>query len=629
MKGLANALILTMSMLTNLLLAQSNELINIIRGPEDVLSSLTQAVELNSNNQRQLFRLYSQAAILLTDRGNYDLADSLYLKASVYEATETDSTYIFNMMISRALMNKIQSKPSKALDDYLKLLNHYESTNQVSGIVYTQARIAEFYRSRENGIKAQEYLDKAKVSVTKNRIDSAAVAFYYSRVAAIQNQFIGDMDSTIYYAKKGLEWTENRAAPHTRAMLLNELGYSYMHADISDSVTILNYYNESASIFFENGYFRDHITTLDNIALYYFRIDKPHIVIQILRNSTYRSEQNNWLTVLDRSYALLADNLRAVGEYEESNKYYQKAANARAENYRKQYVKEVNELEAIQDKENAEKALKVALDEAISKENRQQIAIFAAVLFTLLGGTAMFLFYRVRKNNKVLSAQQRTIEETNQELSNALTQKNVLYRELNHRVKNNLTVLSGLVYLQETTDAEGSDKALYQSLRHRIQSMALVHQNLYEFNEAVNLNFQQYLEQLISSIASAFSQGDKVNIEINCHELFADINEAVPLAMVINELVTNSFKHAFTGNPRDEIKLKSFIEGKNRIIYYSDNGPGLSDLNLEQAKSLGMRLVDLMIKQIKGTLIYEGNKNGVIFRIKLPEQTPKPLGLFD
>ena len=102
--------------------------------------------------------------------------------------------------------------------------------------------------------------------------------------------------------------------------------------------------------------------------------------------------------------------------------------------------------------------------------------------------------------------------------------------------------------------------------------MAIVHQNLYEFEDAVNVNFQQYLEQLIPNIAAAFSSGNKVQYKILCQELLVDINEAVPLAMTINELVTNSFKYAFGDEPKSIIKLRSFIEGEKRIIYYSDNG---------------------------------------------------------
>lgn len=629
MKRLTNVLILTMTLVSNMLIGQSNELISIVTGPEDVLNSLTEAVELNRNNQRQLFRLYSQSAIHLTNRGNYDLADSLFLKATAYEATETDSSYIYDMMIYRALMNKVIGRPSESLKDYLNILNQYQSTNELSAVVYTQARISELYRSIGNDTEALKYLSDANDLIEENVIDSAAMAYYYSRVAACQNQFKHDTDSTIYYAKKGLDWIGIRASPYTRAMLLNELGFAFMHQDIDDSTKILNYFNESAGILLAHGYFRDHISTLDNLALYYYRIGKPETVIEILRKSTAESEKNNWLIVLDQAYELLADNLKAIGSYQESNQYYRKAADARAENYRKQYVKEVNELEAIQDKNNAEKALQIALDEASNKENRERITIVAALLFLVLGGTAMALFYSVRKNNQVLSDQQKIIEATNNELSNALVQKNVLFKELNHRVKNNLTVLSGLVYLQESSDINGSKSTLYQSLRHRIESMAIVHQNLYEFNDAVNVNFQQYLEQLINNIAGAFSIGDKVSSEIDCDGLMVDINKAVPLAMIINELVTNSFKYAFSGDSKDKIKINSRIEGGKRIICYADNGPGLSEQDLEKPKSLGMRLVNLMTNQLKGTLVYEGNENGAVFRIELPKQAPQPNGLID
>jgi two-component sensor histidine kinase len=194
----------------------------------------------------------------------------------------------------------------------------------------------------------------------------------------------------------------------------------------------------------------------------------------------------------------------------------------------------------------------------------------------------------------------------------------VLYKELNHRVKNNLTILSGLVYLQESSEKNDQQKDLYKTLRERIQSMALVHQNLYEFNEALKINFQEYLRQLIPNIAAAFSNGVKTTTEISCDNLIIEIDEAVPLAMIINEIITNSFKHAFQGVSVGKIQLWSETTAGKRVIHYKDNGPGMPD-NYENlnTQSLGMRLVKLMILQLKATLKYEGGQNGTYFKIEL------------
>lgn len=164
------------------------------------------------NSTRELFNLYANAANQLTIRGNYSLADSLYVIADNYMDSSIDSSELVKMVTYRAMMFKIQGKYTNSIQDYLWLLDYHMKNQDINSQVYTYARIAEFYRASENAEESEKALLKGKALIDQ-ATDSAAVAYLYSRIAANQNQFSHNMDSTIYYAEKGLTWAiQNRSA---------------------------------------------------------------------------------------------------------------------------------------------------------------------------------------------------------------------------------------------------------------------------------------------------------------------------------------------------------------------------------------------------------------------------------
>lgn len=199
-----------------------------------------------------------------------------------------------------------------------------------------------------------------------------------------------------------------------------------------------------------------------------------------------------------------------------------------------------------------------------------------------------------------------------------LREKDVLMKEIHHRVKNNLQVISGLLELQGKTINDETAKNALTEGRSRVHSMALIHQNLYQFEKLSGINMNRFVRGLCEQVSEVF-QKEKQLVEITFdipQTMELDIDTAVPFGLILNELLTNSFKYAFNNNTYGKIHIEVTIllNGKYELTYF-DNGPGLPEgFDLTKAKSLGMQLIYDLCRQIGGKIKYE-YKNGSLFII--------------
>lgn len=597
-----------------------------VTGPENLLKSLTFSLNQANRDSAKIFSLYNNAAQRLVKRGNYREADSLFNKAMAFVRFESDSLKLMEMKISKSSMFKDEGKFNQALKILMEVLDYYTQTKNTNGQLWVTAYLVEFYRYTSNAELCLKFINSGeKIIESTENLDISAKAYLLCRKASYYSEFIGNNDSTRHHLQIALKAAEDAQNKYILALNQNEYGRLLSRTHPDDAANILNYLSAARDNMLQEERFRNYSTVLQSIALYYVRNGSPNLALKPTLEAINLGEKNDWRGPMDDTYRLAGEVYYELGQYQQSATYMNKALAASYKRLRESHSIEVNELTASLEKNIAEQKLsemqittQIAEERALANRKALITTVIISFLCLIIAVVSAFLFFRLRKKNTLLRSQQETIRKTNAKLTDAIDQKNVLYKELNHRVKNNLTILSGLVYLQESGEKSDKQKDLYKTLRERIQSMALIHQNLYEFNEALRINFQEYLRQLIPNIAAAFSNGVKTSTEINCDNLIIEMEEAVPLAMIINEIITNSFKHAFSNGNVGEISLWSEIANGKRVIHYRDNGPGMPyDYQHINSQSLGMRLVRLMIIQLKAKLNYEGDENGAYFKIEL------------
>jgi len=257
-----------------------------------------------------------------------------------------------------------------------------------------------------------------------------------------------------------------------------------------------------------------------------------------------------------------------------------------------------------------EKELEVTLEKERSKLYR--IIASLAGFFLVI---SIFIIIRIVKQRKELLRRNNKIKKQRDDLDKAYKEKELLVREVHHRVKNNFQIVSSLLELQSKGIEDEKALELANEGKNRVKSMALIHQKLYQ-NESGLVDFDEYIKLLVKELASLNTSGKKVTTKIASENMFFDVDTAIPLGLIINEIITNSYKYAFSNDKKHELVISiSKEENEEYTLIVKDNGPGLdASYDIKKAKSLGLRLVTRLVKQLQGTLI-QTNENGAKFEI--------------
>lgn len=211
------------------------------------------------------------------------------------------------------------------------------------------------------------------------------------------------------------------------------------------------------------------------------------------------------------------------------------------------------------------------------------------------------------------------ILEYQQKLESSLKEKEVLIKEIHHRVKNNLAVISGLFALQAMKIDDEKVIQLFNESQSRIKSIASIHEKLYQNDLLTSIEISSYLKDLLEDIKNTFRRsGKEIDVSVEGDEVTLNVNQAVPFGILANELITNTFKYAFPEYKKGAIKLTIKKEGKEIVFKVEDNGVGLPE-NFEEMKkgSLGMTLVLSLTDQLNGELTWK-SESGAKFELRFP-----------
>ena len=199
----------------------------------------------------------------------------------------------------------------------------------------------------------------------------------------------------------------------------------------------------------------------------------------------------------------------------------------------------------------------------------------------------------------------------------SLAEKEVLLKEIHHRVKNNLQIVSSLLHLQ-TRDLEDSEViAVFDDSQHRIRSMALIHEELYKSEDLTRIDFARYIGNLTENLLESYGvDPGSISLELRVDDVLLGIDTAIPLGLIINELISNALKHAFPGDRQGRIWLTlSPGEDERFELTVSDDGIGMPDaIDLANPQSLGLRLVNTLAAQLRSKVLFE-RANGTRFTI--------------
>ncbi len=192
----------------------------------------------------------------------------------------------------------------------------------------------------------------------------------------------------------------------------------------------------------------------------------------------------------------------------------------------------------------------------------------------------------------------------------SLQEKEVLLKEISHRVKNNLQLVSSLLRYQSGTIKDKQAQLVFRESQDRIRSIALIHEKLYQSGDLGRIDFADYIRSLTSSLLLSYgASSEAIQLKIHAEHVFLEVDTAIPCALIINELVSNSLQHAFPDGRQGEIRIELRSEEDQYVLIVSDNGVGLpEDFDLQTTETLGIELVHTLVDQLEATI--EGTSAG-------------------
>jgi PAS domain S-box-containing protein len=198
----------------------------------------------------------------------------------------------------------------------------------------------------------------------------------------------------------------------------------------------------------------------------------------------------------------------------------------------------------------------------------------------------------------------------------SLNEKEILLREIHHRVKNNLQAVSSLLSLQAGQFHEPKQKSAYNQLRNRIKSMALVHEKLYTSKDMAYIEFGDHIRSIVKELVLAYGN-DEMKVNVKADKITIDLEKAVPLSLILNELVTNALIHAFPGRNAGTLQITFRAAGNGNVeLMVRDDGKGLpEDIDFGNMHTLGLALIDALVQQINGKMEISREK-GTTFTIR-------------
>ncbi|MCK4764834.1 MAG: response regulator [Candidatus Aminicenantes bacterium] len=257
----------------------------------------------------------------------------------------------------------------------------------------------------------------------------------------------------------------------------------------------------------------------------------------------------------------------------------------------------------------------INLDEAAARINTH---LTLRVLQKSLEEKNARLSREISERKKVETA----LRNSEEKIKISLREKEVLLKEVHHRVKNNLQIINSLLNLQSREVRDAKSLAVFEKCKNRIDTIALVHEKLYQSEDLANINFGEYVRTLTSRLFDAYATNlPAVELNIDADDLFLEVNKAIPCALVINELVTNSLKHAFPGGREGKVTVALKLQNSDKIaLTVADNGVGLpGEFPVEKPETLGMQIINALVGQLHGFMQVDkskGTKFTIEFRLK-------------
>jgi two-component sensor histidine kinase len=299
-----------------------------------------------------------------------------------------------------------------------------------------------------------------------------------------------------------------------------------------------------------------------------------------------------------------------LGDYKNALKYHELYEQGHTEYLNTIIARKDSELQVKY--ETAQKDLEILDQEAKIAQQRktQWLSIGIAALLAVFLFGMYFTLKNIRRKRKALTVLNTQLDAKNK-------QNELLLKEIHHRVKNNLELVKSLIALQSAKLKDGASKEAMLASQNRVQSMGIIHQKLYQGENLGSIEMKDYFINLGEGVLDTFQAEEKIKIECAMDQLNLDVDTAVPIGLIVNELLTNALKYAFPNGESGVITISLAKKEDQLVLQFSDNGIGKVAQSTPKGTGFGTQLIQLLTRQLNGTLSEtHGNGTSLFFNFK-------------
>ncbi|WP_031526520.1 histidine kinase dimerization/phosphoacceptor domain -containing protein [Dyadobacter crusticola] len=512
-----------------------------------------------------------------------------------------------------AWLQKVQSNSNAAVSNYQKAQALFQKAGDVRREIRALQRIGGVYITINDLKLAEHYFRRGLLLAEKSQMEDEVANMYtdFATVEDIRKNYNGALaynDKALkIYKKLGADFSSTL---FNRGIILKNAG-RYQES-LNTYMQLLDYAKKESDQFLEKMVYLN----LPNTLLLLNRPDEAEQYVKKAIEMAKTSPQriNDYMHI----YEMLTNIYKKKGQFEQALNYQNQWVAYRDSVFNSEKSRQLIEAETrFQAKENQERIQRLGTE---NFEKKRQ-------LWWLYGGISMLAFllaialwqYRIiQRVNQKLEITNSNLSEANSRISVQATQLKELMQELHHRVKNNLAIVSSLLSLQASRlEDEKAIQAVTEG-QQRVEAMSLIHQQLYQTDNVAGVSVKEYIQDLVKGLMQSFGYSEDFSLRTDIEPIVLDLKMAVPLGLIVNELITNAFKHAYKGIEKPELSIKLWQQ-EQVYLEIKDNGRGVDVANWRKpgGQSFGKRLVASLTKQINGKINVD-SEQGSRFLLNFP-----------
>ena len=527
---------------------------------------------------------YTSKANAYTHLGKYPEAiNELNHAKKIAMKKDDDQASLIKIYASESFTHMNNKNFEKAITQVKKIVDYYKERNRTRKVVLWTNNLVKVFDDCDCGTFGEQRDMLRDAIANAEKINFTYGKLYaYMHTARLYSEYRLNnstyLDSTAAYLKKVDALLPPDPSPNFLTWMYEvKAGYYKRRDNYKQAI----HYNLKALELWKK---------LDNISGQEVRSLKLHELYE--KTGNYKKAY-----YYSKQHKLLSDSLNNKTKIEKA-----KELELTADFERKQYQ------DSIQFAQQQELATLVHERDLANEKQKQSYMYFGLLFLALTGASSFYAFRKKKEQSEILT-------EKNEQIEEALEEKQLLLKEIHHRVKNNFQVVSSLLELQSGGITDEKALELTKEGQNRVKAMALIHEKLYQ-NESGKVNFDEYIKLLVKELEALHKDLNQVKVEVDTENMLFDLDTAVPLGLIVNELVTNAYKYAFSNLKENKLKVAIHrVDEDHYKLKVADNGPGLFlDKEIRKLRSLGLMLVYRLTRQLKGKVELV-NRDGAEFEI--------------